>query len=154
MFRWAWTPPWRACAQVSAVVCSHTQRIPSAQVGREHRGCTQTAPEITLDWEWKGMQALASGIIPGQGKLSFCVAKAICNADPTEGGKSLHTKQTGGSITGYPTPGNAPRSQRDLGHQGSQPGSPGPIPSHHVLSRDGSEWHRVAPGHAGLRGGI
>lgn len=55
---------------------------------------TNTASEIITGLEeYKGMLALASGIIPVQGKLSFCIAKAICNADPT-GGKKLHTKQT------------------------------------------------------------
>lgn len=37
---------------------------------------------------------MASGIIRVQGKLSFCIAKAICNADPTERKKNLYTNQT------------------------------------------------------------
>lgn len=94
---------------------------------------TNTASEIITGLvEYKGMLALASGIIPVQEKLSFHVAKAICNADPTEGGKKATHKTNSGLC--YQTEPDIQytlhlqtlcRTTADPCHQGSsQPGSP------------------------------
>lgn len=82
---------------MSAVACCEYHCISS--IGLEERPLTthtNTASEIITGLgACKGTQALASGIIPVQGKLAFCGAKAICNADPTEGGgRKRHTNQT------------------------------------------------------------
>lgn len=93
---------------------------------------TNTASEIITGLgEYKGMLALASGIIPVQGKLSFRIVKAICNADPTGGEKATHKPNSG---LCYQTEPDIQytlhlqtlcRGTADPCHQGSsQPGSP------------------------------